>query len=253
MFEQTFLGRGSKSRRPFTLAVSSIGQIVLLMLLVVAPMVFSDTLPPVLLTALLQAPMVPPPPPARVQNTAPPTKLEPRPADLNKLMEPVNIPAEVARIIEEAPPPVTDVGAGIPGGIGVPGGLPDGVVGSILTSANRLHPPPPPKPRVVKPRKPPVPRQVRAGGEVRPPVLIRRVAPVYPSIARQAGISGVVALEAVIGIDGHVKNVRLVSGHPFLIRAAMGAVRQWIYRPTLLNGEPVEVLLKVEIRFLLGR
>lgn len=83
--------------------------------------------------------------------------------------------------------------------------------------------------------------------------LIRKVTPRYPPIAIAARISGVVRLIGIIGKDGTIRNVQLVSGHPLLARAAMEAVAQWIYKPTLLNGKPVEVIAPIEVSFTLGQ
>jgi periplasmic protein TonB len=77
--------------------------------------------------------------------------------------------------------------------------------------------------------------------------------PVYPPLARQARIAGAVMLEGIIARDGTVKNLRVLSGHPLLAGAALEAVRQWRYRPTLLNGEPVEVIAPIAVNFVLGR
>lgn len=82
--------------------------------------------------------------------------------------------------------------------------------------------------------------------------LVHRVDPVYPAIARQARISGAVELTGVIGVDGHIRELRVVKGHPFLASAALEAVRQWVYEPTLLNGETVEVIAPITVNFLLN-
>ena len=76
--------------------------------------------------------------------------------------------------------------------------------------------------------------------------------PVYPPLARQARISGTVRLEAVIAFNGAVQSLRVASGHPLLAQAALDAVRQWVYQPTLLNGEPVEVLTQIDVNFKLA-
>jgi len=120
---------------------------------------------------------------------------------------------------------------GVPGGVGgVPGGVrgsSGGVIGGIIGSTT----PPPmvaPQPKL---------RVSSAAMEVN---LLKRVEPVYPSLARQAHIQGEVRLQAVVSKTGVLQNLRAVSGHPILIQAAMDAVRQWQYKPFLLNGEPIE-------------
>ena len=101
-----------------------------------------------------------------------------------------------------------------------------------------------------------------AAGQQRPPRiwrspeiqegrLIRRVRPVYPPIARQARIEGAVEMAVVIGGDGTVRSIRLIIGHPFLVVAAMAAVKQWRYLPATIDGEPLEVFTRVTIHFTL--
>ncbi len=95
------------------------------------------------------------------------------------------------------------------------------------------------------------PERIRAGNTVQERNLITKVDPLYPPLATQARIQGVVRFNIVIGKDGRVSNVQLVSGHPLLVAAATDALRQWVYKPTLLNGEPVEVVTQVEVNFTL--
>jgi protein TonB len=92
-------------------------------------------------------------------------------------------------------------------------------------------------------------RAVRVGGQIRPPIKIKDVAPVYPAIARSARVTGAVTVEATIGEDGKVADARVVKSVPLLDQAALDAVRQWEYRPTLLNGVPVPVVVTVVINF----
>jgi len=78
---------------------------------------------------------------------------------------------------------------------------------------------------------------------------IFRPDPVYPALARQMRIEGAVQIEGIIGVDGHMKEVRVVSGHPLLAPAALEAVRKWIYKPTTLNEQPVEVIAPITVTF----
>ena len=109
----------------------------------------------------------------------------------------------------------------------------------------------PPEPRHVdaQPAAPHPP--VRVGIGVQEAKLVFSPKPLYPPLAKQARISGTVRLAAQISADGHIEDLRVVSGHPMLIQAAIEAVRQWVYRPTLLNGEPVEVLTEIQVNFIL--
>jgi periplasmic protein TonB len=105
--------------------------------------------------------------------------------------------------------------------------------------------PPPPVP-------PPAPASpLPVGGAISPPRKVFHVAPVYPDIARAAGITGVVILEAVIGEDGRVRDVRVLRSVPLLDQAAADAVRRWVFTPTLLNGQPVPVVMTVTVGFAL--
>jgi len=83
--------------------------------------------------------------------------------------------------------------------------------------------------------------------------LIHRVEPIYPPIARAAGIQGSVIIAAVIGTDGVVEKLQVVSGHPMLTKAALNAVSQWRYRPYFLNGAPIEVDTQITVNFILAR
>ena len=83
--------------------------------------------------------------------------------------------------------------------------------------------------------------------------LIRQPKPTYPPLAKQARIQGTVRFNAVIGKDGTIQNLTLVSGHPLLIPSAQDAVRQWVYQPTTLNGEPVEVVTTIDVNFTLSQ
>jgi protein TonB len=178
-------------------------------------------------------------------------KVAPRQFDAGRLMAPKNIPKEIAMIKEDdAPPPSAAVGVvgGVPGG--VPGGTPGGVIGGIIGSVPTAAPPPPP---VKEPPKPQVPKQIRVGGNVQAAKLISQPRPAYPPLARQARIQGTVRFNAVIGRDGTIQNLTLVSGHPLLVPSATEAVRQWRYQPTLLNGEPVEVVTVIDVNFTLSQ
>jgi len=111
-------------------------------------------------------------------------------------------------------------------------------------------PPPPPKPET-HPATQSAP--IRVGGDVQMAKLIRKVMPIYPPLARSARISGTVHLIGTIGKDGTIHDLQLIGGHPLLTHAAMEAVAQWVYAPTMLNGQPVEVIAPIEVNFTLGQ
>lgn len=187
----------------------------------------------------------PPAPPRAPQSVA---AVVPAVFDTDAIVAPATIPDEVALLVEDvAGPPRLDSGSAISGIGVVPGGIVTGVPGGVFTGERKPVPAPPPPP----PSKPPTPEVIRVSEGVQAARLIHKVAPVYPSIAKQAGVSGVVKIEAIIGRDGTIRKLEVHSGHPLLIKPAMDAVKQWRYRPTILNGEPVEVLTQVEVRFVL--
>jgi protein TonB len=93
--------------------------------------------------------------------------------------------------------------------------------------------------------------RIRIGGNVQQNKLINQPHPIYPPLAKQAGIQGVVKLQATIAKDGTVANLEVISGHPLLVQAALDAVKQWVYQTTLLNGNPVEVVTQIDVNFTL--
>ena len=127
---------------------------------------------------------------------------------------------------------------------GVSGGVLGGIVGGVPADA----PPPPPPP--LGPGQ--VPQRIRVGGAVQADMLINQTQPVYPPLAKQARISGTIELTALIGKDGRIMNLSVVKGHPLLIQAALDAVKDWVYKPTLLNGQPVEVQTTIDVNFTLA-
>jgi protein TonB len=124
------------------------------------------------------------------------------------------------------------------------------VIGGIISSVPQAAPPPPP-PVVKEAPKPVAPQRIRVGGNVQQAKLVNQPKPVYPPLAKQARIQGTVRFNAIIGRDGAIANLQVVSGHPLLVPSALEAVRQWKYQPTLLNGEPVEVVTQIDVNFTL--
>jgi protein TonB len=119
---------------------------------------------------------------------------------------------------------------------------------------SQLFTPPIPqsKPRAADPAPAPSQPQRVIGG-VQEAKLVRKVIPIYPPLARQARVSGTVELIGIIAKDGTIQQLQVVSGHPLLVKAALDAVRQWIYHPTLLNGQAVEVIAPISVHFTLGQ
>lgn len=239
MFEDSlFESSGSLAKRdPRTTVLSFTLQLALAGALLMVPLIYTDALPGQHLMSVLHAPVM-----LSAATTQAPQ--EPRSSrhvselDNGVLRAPPAIPRATAMIRDEEPLSPGD--GGIPGAIpgnresGIPGGLP-----VVLPATNAL-------PELA------VPQKVRVSSGVAQGMLVHQVKPAYPALAMQARIQGTVVLQAVIGKDGAVQNLRVMSGPPLLIQSAMEAVRQWRYKPYSLNGEPVEVDTQVNVNFVLG-
>ena len=253
MFQQLIASSPSKaSRKPLTLVFSAIIHGLLILLLIAVPLVHPETL------ANLQALIAPPPPlsaPKRAivklisSNAA---KRQPVAARPTTLFRPDFIPP----IIDLTPMKDSEPNSGDPrdiSGLGFPDGGTGGV-GNFLEglrdgSARAVLPPEPP---VSTAKAEAHVTRLKRGGEVQHANLVHRVKPTYPHTAIIMRVQGAVILEAIIDRQGRVEDLRVLSGHPLLVKAACEAVQQWRYRPTLLNGEPVEVLTQVTVNFSLG-
>ncbi len=154
------------------------------------------------------------------------------------LIAPRTIPNHVLNVDETAAPPQFIGGAGL-----VPGGMGDahGILGAIGNGANPIMLAPPP-PTLIHLR---VSRMMEGN-------LIHRVDPTYPPMARIARVQGSVVLSAIISKEGTIENVKVLTGHPMLVQAAEAAVKQWRYKPYILNDQPVEVETQITVNFLLG-
>ena len=252
MFEQAVLANGPRAKRVWTTCAGFTGQIVLIGCAVLAPVIWPQALPKAMLVIGLTAPGPPLAPPHRapdvkpaMHRTATAAPYRPGPVTL-----PRAIPDHVVAIID---PPIDypgvpggiETGAGLGGPGRIPGGIPDFVV-------KPPEPRPPEPPRAPSAAKPPEPPRIIRVSDLKLAHLLRRVDPQYPPLARQARISGVVKLEGIIAVDGHLRQLTVLSGHPLLAPAALDAVRQWIYEPTILNGAPVEVIAPIIVTFTLN-
>jgi periplasmic protein TonB len=226
------------TRRSKTVPVSLMLHLVAAGLIIVVPLLAGGQLPEpqagvkAFFAEPLSAPVPPPPPPppAARPAVAPKVPQEPVPQE-NKFVAPVDIPQEIK------PEEGLDLGQGSAGGVegGVPGGVVGGVVGGLPDAPAG-----------------PVQQPVRVGGQIKEPKKLKNVPPVYPQIATQARVQGVVILECTISPQGKVTDVKVLRGIPLLDQAAIDAVKQWVYTPTLLNGVPVPVIMTVTVNFKLS-
>lgn len=248
IFSDSLLEFGQqRRRRAFATTASFIFNCVAIGVMLIMPLVFTEDLPKAQLLTFLVAPPPPPPPPppAAEQAQRVVRQVETDMLSTGELRMPTKIPQKVQMIREEeAPPPMAATGGvvgGVPGGI--PGGQAGGVIGGIINATSSLA--------AVPKFVPVIPQRVRISQGVTKGMLINRVEPVYPTLARAARVQGEVVLSAIIDTNGQVSNLQLVSGHPMLVPAALAAVREWRYKPYLLNGQPVEVETTITVIFTL--
>ncbi len=243
MFEDSLLESGGrlKTKRGRTTTFAIFLEIIAIGIMVLLPLIFTEALPKQMTMSFLVAPPPPPPPPPPA--AAPVKIVKQIQTDIvnGALRTPTKIPQKIQMIKEEEAPPAmasSGVVGGVPGGI--PGGSMGGVMGSIISSGSAIVP------------KIATPQRVRVSAGVTSGLKVKDVKPVYPPLARQARIQGQVVLHAQISKDGVIEGLTLVSGHPMLAPAAIDAVKQWRYKPYLLNGEPVEVDTEVMVNFTLS-
>jgi periplasmic protein TonB len=228
----------ARPRNPWTVIASYVFLSVLLLALIVIPLFHTDPLPKSQRMTMLYLQ----PPPAAGGNAA---KLQlPKPESITSSKS-MAIPAPVQKT-QEAPPPSTGTTGALIGGVpgGIIGGLPGGLIEvPAVTSVPILARTPEPKPVT----------RIRVASRIAEANLIHDVAPQYPLEAGRERIEGTVVLMAAIGKDGSVQDVQVVSGLPLLTQAAIDAVKQWRYKPYLLNGEPVEIDSRITINFTLSK
>lgn len=229
-----------KTNQSKTLPVSLALHTLAAAVIVVVPILATDQMPEpaaavkAFFVEPMAAPAPPPPPPPPAPRAANAPKVVAKPVvQNNNFVAPVDVPQQIK------PEEGLDLGieGGVPGGVegGVPGGVVGGVVGGLPDA-----PPPPPQ------------AAVRVGGQIKEPKKLKNVAPAYPDIAKQARVQGVVILECTISPQGKVSDVKVLRGIPLLDQAAIDAVKQWVYTPTLLNGVPVPVIMTVTVNFKLS-
>jgi len=242
MFEDSLLeSSGALARRnPWTTAASFAAQLLAAVMLVLLSLIYTETLPTQRLASMLEAP-APPQAPAPVEHVVARAAGSSTASELdhNVLRLPARIPSKIAMVQDEGPAPLNATGV-----VGDrPGGVSNGTWNGVMDVIGSGAP--------VVPRT--TPAKVRVSSGVAQGLLLRQVKPQYPPLAAQARIEGTVVLQATIGKDGTVQELRLVSGHPMLTAAAIDAVKQWLYKPFYLNGEAVVVETQVNVIFTLAK
>ncbi len=244
MFEQTFVTANAAVRKPWPMLVSITGQAMVVGSLLIIPLWQTAQLawkPSVLVYA---PPKPVPPPPVAVTRSATRVQGSVQPVFQVPLATPRRVPTTLNMTADDfLLPPTTLSSLSVAVGNALPS-LGNGLEVAKATVA--------PSPKAAEaPKSKPSPLKV--GGAVQAALLTRQVKPVYPALAKTARVSGTVRLQAVIGTDGHIRNLQLLSGPPLLVQASLDAVRQWVYQPTLLNGEAVEVQTQIEVNFALNQ
>jgi len=219
------------SRRTLTVPLSIAAHVVLAAIVLIGPLLAPDILPEpraALLAYVARDVVLPEAPPPPRRRTAP--------------VEPAR-PAATAAVPLEAPDTITpETPSALPvddliGAVDGTANLPESIAGEVTAPAALPPPPPPPA------------APVRVGGSIAPPVKVRDARPGYPAVARAARVQGTVVIETTIDATGRVIDARVTRSIPLLDEAALEAVRQWEFTPTLLNGQPVAVVMTVTVRF----
>jgi protein TonB len=242
MFEY-MLATDQRNQSKWTVLVSLSGQCLAFGLALLIPLIYTQGLPPVQWARIsLPSASAPPAPERPIQRQVARTNQTTQ----KVFTAPPSIPRQIAIVVDQPaiPMPFNGGEAGVAGSIGSEAG-PAKIPIDLLTGPVAPPPAPSDKPKPVER----APEPMHVSGGVQAARILRRVVPIYPELARRARISGAVHLIGVIGKDGTIQNLRVVSGHPLLVSAAIEAVRQWLYKPTLLSGEPVEVIAPIEVNF----
>jgi protein TonB len=252
MFEQASIENSGLLRRPWAMSVSFAGQVAAISAVALVSLMHTDSLPRAAYFTGVVAHLGPPPGPDHNRSSAKAVVAQGAKAQLRVFIAPTSIPKGINTAGPETLmlAPDEGVGSGVIGGIGV------SAEGSrLLGDLARLPPPPPEAVRRTQEKAPAntATKQVRVSSGVQAAKLITQVTPAYPPLAKQARVAGTVRLTAIIGRDGAIRNLQVMSGHPLLTSAALEAVRQWRYQPTLLNEEAVEVITQIDVNFTLSR
>ena len=254
MFEQSTLSNGPAGRRAWTTCFDITTQVAVVSLAMMAPMVWPQVLPTARLLETLTPPLPPAPPPQRLGSET--RRMLSRPGAVRvalwpgPVVVPTHVPTGPIPVIEDEPTGPPNIG--IPSGFGGPGtGVANSIVQTLANAASAAVP------RIATPVTPtpapaPVIHRYKEGGNVMLGAVLHRAEPPYPQIAKAARVSGSVELECVVGVDGHIQEVKVKGGNPLLIRAAVDAAWQGVYAPSKLNSVPIEIVTILTFTFKLN-
>jgi protein TonB len=242
MFEQSMILAPDAGKKTGALVVSLTAQTTLVGAALLLPLLYNDRLPTFRWIIPLNAPLTSPPPIPEARATS---VSQAAAISVGRAPRPFRMP--IRATTATASPVAIDIDAPVVGGdavVSIPATVPLGT-----TQPFRVEAPAPRAPDIPKTPS----RPISVGGDVQAAKLIRKVVPTYPSLAKIAHVSGTVRLTGIIAKDGTIQQLRVVAGHPLLVPAALDAVRQWVYRPTTLNGETVEVIAPIDVIFTLAQ
>ena len=240
VFEQSILADNGPNKS-WSLLASLSAELLVLSLMIIIPLMYGDHLPGFHWHVVTVGPPV-----RQVQTQPVPAHAASGPARPPFLHPPLIFnPIRPTALTPVASGPVT---IDLPPGIQISSDGGGGPGPALFVKPINIAPP------VIRPPTPPTPQPglLHVSGGVQMAKLVKQVIPLYPPLARNARIYGVVHLVGIIGKDGTIRNLQLIDGHPLLARAALDAVSQWIYKPTLLSGEPVEVICPIDVTFTLS-
>ncbi|HEY4362773.1 MAG TPA: energy transducer TonB [Bryobacteraceae bacterium] len=242
MFEQSLLTAGPATRKTGAVFASFSAQILGIGVLICVPLIYSDVLPQIKLSRPLAWRVSAPPPPDAVQQAQPTAAA---PLQTPSAPTPFKMPAR-RQIFATIGASTLDIDAPtLPVGDG-----PVPIQSLPVTTLPAIEKPKPPVTATATVTKPPD-HPLTVGGDVQAAKIIRRVLPAYPILAKQTRTSGTVHLSGIIAKDGTVQKLQVLGGPPLLVKAAVDAVSQWIYKPTILDGQPVEVIAPIDVIFTL--
>ncbi len=240
MFEQTFVKVGADEKKHYSVLLSLLFETAVVGILILVPLIYTQVLPQARLRSVFAAPTPPPNALPKAPLVARTSVARPVFQGLQRLLT-FDLRRNPPQPMEAAPDLPPDIPAGTQVG--------DVYSSTIGTELAAVKPPEPPK---TAPPQATRATRVRVG-TISESQLIKKVQPQYPAIAQRTHVEGVVEFTAVISKTGTIENLQLVRGHPLLVNAAREAILQWRYKPTLLNGEPVEVITNILVNFTLNQ